>query len=97
LTVPDGATIVAVRVRSFDDSGSSGISGFTDYQLLRANQGISETLVASFSTVDELIDTPMVFSQQIPVSLGNAFYLKVTATANISLQKFCSVTVDYTM
>jgi hypothetical protein len=96
LTVPDGATIVAVRVRSYDGPGLSGFVGFTDYQLFRVNQGISETLVASFSTVDNLIDTPMVFSPQIPVSLGNAFYLKATAT-NLSPQKLCAVTVDYTM
>jgi hypothetical protein len=96
LTVPDGATIVAVRVRSYDGLDEFNNAGFTAYQLFRVNQGISETLVSSFATIDGLIDTPMVFSQQIPVSLGNAFYLKATAT-NFSAQKFCSVTVDYTM
>jgi hypothetical protein len=97
LTVPDGATIVAVRVRSYDAPSIPGYPGAATYELFRVNQGIGETLVASFTSVDNLIDTPMVFGAQIPVSLGNAFYLKVTNPQYYTVQKFCAVTVDYTM
>ena len=97
LTIPNGATIVAVRVRSFDTVGIPGYPGAADYKLYRVNQGIGETLVASFTSVDGLIDTPMVFNAQNPVSLGNAFYLKVTNPQYYTQQKFCAVTVDYTM
>ncbi len=96
LTVPDGATIVAVRVRTFDAVGLPGFPGSADYQLLRVNQGLGETLVASFTSVDGVIDTPMVFGSVPPVSLGNSFYLRATAVP-FSTQKLCAVTVDYTM
>jgi hypothetical protein len=66
-----------------------------DYTLLRVNQGIAETPVASFISVDGLIDTPMVFGPQQPVSLGNIFYLKATVISGVSSQKLCAVTVDY--
>jgi hypothetical protein len=98
LPVPDGATITAVRVRSFDDvAGSPNFPGETTYKLFRVNVGIAETLVASFTSVDGLIDTPMVFGPLQPVSLGNAFYLKATVTGPHSTQKVCAVTVDYTL
>ena len=87
-----------MRVRSFDKAGTiPGYNGVADYKLYRVNQGIGETLVASFSSVDGLIDTPMVFNPQIPVSLGNVFYLKVSNPLFYTQQKFCAVTVDYTM
>jgi hypothetical protein len=97
LTVPDGATIVAVRVRSFDENFGLGFIGYTNYELFRVNQGIGEHPVASFTTIDGLIDTPMVFGQQSPVSLGNAFYLRATRGGSVTVQEFCAVTVDYTM
>jgi hypothetical protein len=97
LTVPDGATIVAVRVRTSDVPAAPNFASSANYQLFRVNQGIGETLVASFTSVDGLIDTPMVFGPQIPVSLGNAFYLKATVISGTSTQELCSVTVDYTM
>ncbi len=94
LTLPDGATIVAVRVRSYDDP-SIAFPGLATYSLYSVNQGISETLVASFTSVNGLIDTPMVLGPVSPVSLGNTFYLKAS-TGSLSEQKFCAVTVDYT-
>ena len=93
LTIPNGATIVAVRVRSSDAAGG----GQANYKLYEANPGIGEGEMASFNSTDGVNITPMTFGPLIAVSEVNTFYLFAQIVNSASEQKLCSVTVDYTM
>ena len=97
LTVPDGSTIVAVRVRSLDNA-SAGYTGATTYTLFKVNQGLGQIPVTFFTTVDgPVTDTPMNFGPQSPVNMGNTFYLNAVTSGGLTAQQFCGVTVDYTL